>query len=279
MTNSISVSAHGPLGVFDSGVGGLSVLPAIQALMPHEDILYFADQGHVPYGPRPLAEVRDFSEAITRFLLDEGAKLIVVACHTASAAALIHLRATFPEIQFVGMEPAVKPAAETTDSGVVGVLATAATFQGELYASVVERFAQDVRVLPSTCPGLVRQIEAGDLTGPETRRILEDALGPMLAEGIDAVVLGCTHYPFVAGLIGEIAGPGVRIIEPSEAIARQTQRLLVQSDLAREPGDAGVTRYLTSGDPAVMRRQIANLLGVAAQPVGLQWEDDARLVA
>lgn len=278
MMTRITVSPGGPLGVFDSGVGGLSVLPAIQAHMPHEDILYLADQGHVPYGPRSLAEVRGFSEAITRYLLEAGAKLIVVACHTASAAALTHLRATFPEVQFVGMEPAVKPAAETTDSGVVGVLATAATFQGELYASVVERFAQDVRVLPSTCPGLVRQIEAGDLTGSETRRILEEVLTPMLAEGIDAVVLGCTHYPFVADLIGEIAGPGVRIIEPSEAIARQTQRLLMQSQLANDVDKAGVTRYLTSGDPAEMQRQIESLLGVVAQPVGLTWEDDIRLV-
>ncbi|HBY07279.1 MAG TPA: glutamate racemase, partial [Chloroflexi bacterium] len=148
-----------PVGIFDSGVGGLSVLREIRIQLPHEDLIFFADQAHVPYGPRSLEQVRAFSEAITRFLLDHGAKLIVVACNAASAAALYHLRETFPEIPFVGMEPAVKPAAEQTQSGVVGVLATPATFQGELYASVVERFASDVIVLQDTCPGLVAQIE------------------------------------------------------------------------------------------------------------------------
>lgn len=270
-------SASGVLGVFDSGVGGLSVLRAIQAQHPREDILYFADQGHVPYGPRPLAEVRAFSEEITRFLLEEGAKIIVVACHTASAAALTHLRETFPEVQFVGMEPAVKPAAEKTDSGVVGVLATPATFQGELYASVVERFAQEVTVLQHTCPGLVEQIEAGDLTGPRTRLILEDALLPMLVQGIDAVVLGCTHYPFVAPLIAEIAGPGVRIVEPSAAIARQAGRLLAKSGLAQSRGRAGQSRFLTSGATGEMQRQIMQLLGLAVQAEKLHWADPLRL--
>ncbi|PJH74707.1 MAG: glutamate racemase, partial [Anaerolineae bacterium CG_4_9_14_0_8_um_filter_58_9] len=163
-----------PLGIFDSGVGGLSVLRAIRQELPHENVLYFADQGHVPYGPRPLEEVRAFSEEITRFLLSLGAKLIVVACNTASAAALHHLRQTFPDIPFVGMEPAVKPAAEHTQTGVVGVLATPATFQGALYASVVERFANGVTLLQDTCPGLVAQIEAGNLDTPATRAILEN---------------------------------------------------------------------------------------------------------
>ncbi|RMF39618.1 MAG: glutamate racemase, partial [Anaerolineae bacterium] len=194
------------IGVFDSGVGGLSVLRALRARLPRETYLYVADQAHVPYGPRPLLEVRRFAEGITRYLLGQGADLIVVACNTASAAALHYLRQTFSSVPFVGMEPAVKPAAEQTRSGVVGVLATPATFQGKLYASVVERFAHDVVVLQDTCPGLVEQIEAGALKAPETRRILERALHPMLAQGIDTVVLGCTHYPFVMPLIAEIAG-------------------------------------------------------------------------
>ena len=211
----------GPIGVFDSGVGGLSVLRQIQHQFPQENLIYLADQQHVPYGPRPLGQVRQFSEAITRFLLDQGVKLIVVACNTASAAALYHLRETFPEVPFVGMEPAVKPAAEQTQSGVVGVLATPATFQGRLYASVVERFASGVLLLQDTCPGLVDQIEMGDLQGPKTRAILEDALTPMLERGIDRVVMGCTHYPFVIPLIQEIVGPGVRVIDPAPAVARQ----------------------------------------------------------
>src|SRR5512141_605928 len=174
------MNQNSPIGVFDSGVGGLSVLRAIRELMPEESVIYFGDQGHVPYGPRPLQQVRDFSEGITRFLLDRHAKLIVVACNAASAAALSYLRESFPQIAFVGMEPAIKPAAEHTATGVVGVLATPATFQGALFASVVERFAGGVVLLKDACPGLVQQIEAGDLEGPKTREILERALHPML---------------------------------------------------------------------------------------------------
>ena len=152
-----------PIGVFDSGVGGLAVLRAIRRELPAEKIIFLGDQVHVPYGSRSLAEVRGFSEQITRFLIEEGAKLIVVACNTASAAALHTLRGLFPQTPFVGMEPAVKPAAERTQSGVVGVLATPATFQGALYASVIERFANDVKILQAACPGLVEQIENGQL--------------------------------------------------------------------------------------------------------------------
>ncbi len=173
---------NSPIGIFDSGVGGLSVLRAIRAQMPEESVIYFGDQGHIPYGPRPMEQIRDFSEAITNFLLEHDAKIIVVACNTASAAALKYLREKFPHVQFVGMEPAVKPAAETTQTGRVGVLATPATFQGALYASVVERFANGVELFQNTCSGLVQQIEQGNLDGGETRKILEDALRPMLAK-------------------------------------------------------------------------------------------------
>src|SRR5215510_12521092 len=155
--------SNNPIGVFDSGVGGLSILRAMREQMPEENIIYFGDQGHVPYGARPMKQIQDFSEGITNFLLDQGSKLIVVACNTASAAALTYLRETFPAVSFVGMEPAVKPAAETTKTGKVGVLATPATFQGALYASVVERFAAGVELFQHTCPGLVSQIENGEL--------------------------------------------------------------------------------------------------------------------
>ncbi len=181
------------IGVFDSGVGGLSVLREIRAQIPAAHLLYFADQAHVPYGPRPLEEVRAFAEEITRFLLAQGAQGIVVACNTASAAALHSLRAQFPQVPFVGMEPAVKPAAEHTRTGVVGVLATPATFQGALYASVLERFAQGVTVMQDTCPGH----GGANRTGLEARNPPDSgkALRPMLARGMDTVVLGCTHYP------------------------------------------------------------------------------------
>ena len=267
-----------PIGIFDSGVGGLSVLRSLRQLLPAEAVIYLADQAHVPYGPRPLEEVRGFSEQITRYLLGEGAKLVVVACNTASAAALQHLRQAFPGVPFVGMEPAVKPAAEQTRTGKVGVLATPATFQGALYASVVERFAQGVLLLQSTCPGLVGQIEAGDLDGPLTRCILEDALQPMLQKGIDTVVLGCTHYPFVIPLIEEIAGPQVRVIDPAPAVARQVRRLLAEHDL-REPVEIGTGQYrfITSGDPAALSTALPRLLGEAGDVERIFWEEN-RLV-
>jgi glutamate racemase len=262
-----------PIGVFDSGVGGLSVLRAIRQQMPQQPVIYLADQAHVPYGPRSLEEVRAFSEEITRFLCSQGARLIVVACNAASAAALHHLRRVFPEVPFVGMEPAVKPAAEQTRTGVVGVLATPATFQGELYASVVERFAGGVRLMQDTCPGLVQQIEAGQLDSPATRTILERALLPMLAENIDTIVLGCTHYPFVIPLIQEIAGPGVRVIDPAPAVARQVERLLQAANLHSGPQDApGWVRYYTSANPCALQDLLPTLLGWSAVVQHSGWQ-------
>jgi glutamate racemase len=262
-----------PIGIFDSGVGGLSVLKAIRAQLPEEDVLYLGDQGHVPYGSRSLEEVQAFSEEITRFLLAQGAKLIVVACNAASAAALKYLRQVFPEMPFVGMEPAVKPAAERTKSGVVGVLATPATFQGALYASVVERFAQDVTVLQDTCPGLVGQIEKGDLAGLETRQILEKALQPMLARGIDTVVLGCTHYPFVIPLIEQIVGENVRVIDPAPAVARQVGRLLETREIqARVQEKARVTYYTTAAVES-LAALLPPWLGESGRVIALRWEN------
>ncbi len=259
------------LGVFDSGVGGLSVLRAIRARLPAQPVIYFADQQHVPYGPRPLEEVRRFAQAITEFLLEQGAKAIVVACNTASAAALRSLRETFPHVPFVGMEPAVKPAAETTRTGVVGVLATPATFQGELYASVVERFASGVTLLQDTCPGLVQQIEQGELDGPSTRAILEKSLRPMLAQRIDTVVLGCTHYPFVIPLIEQIVGPEVRVIDPAPAVARQVERVLAANGWRAEGPGNGRVEYFTSGRPEAFASALSALLGEEASVRRAEW--------
>ena len=267
------MDARGPIGIFDSGVGGLSVLRALRQELPSEVLLYFADQGHVPYGPRSPGAVRAFSETITRFLLVQGAKLIVVACNTASAAALHPLRQTFPEVSFVGMEPAVKPAAEHTRSAVVGVLATPATFQGALYASVVERFANGVRLLQDTCPGLVVEIEAGNLDAAAPRAILEKALRPMLAQGIDTVVLGCTHYPFVIPLIKEIVGPRVRVIDPAPAVARQAARLLERHGLRNPDTLPGRGRYVTSGDPARLEALLSLLIGEEGEVEAVLWVD------
>jgi glutamate racemase len=263
-------SVNAPIGVFDSGVGGLSILRPLREQLPAEPIVFFADQAHVPYGARSLDEVQRFSVGITRFLIGQGAKLIVVACNTASAAALQHLRRTFPAMHFVGMEPAVKPAAEQTRTRAVGVLATPATFQGALFASVVERFAQGVRVIPQTLPGLVERIEAGDLDSPGTRRIVVAAVRPLVAQGVDTLVLACTHYPFVIPLIAEVAGPGVQVIDPSPAIARQAARLLAEINRGAPAGMVGTTTFVTSGDPARLAdlaRQLIGESGLARQAV------------
>jgi glutamate racemase len=260
------------VGIFDSGVGGLSVLREIRTLLPGENVLYIADQAHVPYGSRPVDQVRAFSDGITRFLLLKGAKIIVVACNTASAAALHHLREGFPKVPFVGMEPAVKPAAEQTKTGVVGVLATPATFQGDLYASVVERFAGGVTLLQHTCPGLVAQIELGELNTPKTREILEEALLPMLHRGIDTVVLGCTHYPFVIPLIEQICGDQVRVIDPAPAVARQTQRVMESAGLLSESKTDLSVDYLTSGSDAQFKSILKELIGETADVRQVVWK-------
>ena len=265
-----------PIGVFDSGVGGISVLRAIREQMPEESVIYFGDQGHVPYGSRSMEQIQSFSEAITRFLLAQVAKIIIVACNTASAAALKDLREKFPDIPFVGMEPAVKPAAEHTQTGKVGVLATPATFQGALYASVVERFANGVELVQETCPGLVQQIEQGNLDGEETRRILEEALLPMLEKNIDTVVLGCTHYPFVIPLIQQIVGDAkrVRVIDPAPAVAKQVRRVLEARGLKRESKSQGDLKLYTSGDPDVLRSMLPVLLGEGGEVEGVEWVSD-----
>ena len=272
-------SQTNPIGVFDSGVGGLSVLRSIREQMPEEDVIYFGDQGHVPYGPRSMEQIQNFSEGITKFLLKHDSKIIVVACNTASAAALKYLRATFPGISFVGMEPAVKPAAETTKTGRVGVLATPATFQGALYASVVERFGAEVELFQHTCPGLVGQIEKGDLDSSATRTILENALNPMLDKNIDTVVLGCTHYPFVIPLIEQIVGDAkrVRVIDPAPSVARQVRRLLEADGMKNQSGKDGRVRYITSGDGASMKSMLTLLLETDGEVESVTWKNDREI--
>lgn len=246
------------IGIFDSGVGGLSVWREIARHLPAENLIYLADQAHVPYGPRPMSQIQEYATAITRFLLDQGAKLIVVACNTASAAALHHLRARFPDVSFVGMEPAVKPAAENSPNGIIGVIATPATFQGELFASLLERFASDVKVLTQVCPGLVEAVEDGELDTPATELLLEECLSPLIAARIDTLVLGCTHYPFLSPAIARIVGPGVRIIDPAPAVARQAARVLTRP--AKKQNKVGQHIFYTSGDPVIFSKVITQLL-------------------
>jgi glutamate racemase len=262
-----------PLGIFDSGVGGLSVWREIARQLPHEDTIYFADQIHIPYGPRALQEIRSFSEAITRFLIAQGCKLIVVACNTASAAALKHLRVSFPAVPFVGMEPAVKPAAETTRTGVVGVLATPATFQSELFASVVERFANGVRLIEQVCPGLVEQVEVGRLDTPDTREMLDRFLQPIREAGADTIVLGCTHYPFVIEAIRQRA-PGVNVIDPAPAVARQVDRVLRERGWRCAAERVGQHRFVTSGDLDRFQGILRLLVNVETPGQRAHWSAD-----
>lgn len=260
-----------PLGLFDSGFGGLSVLRQIHNILPQEDVIFFADQAHVPYGNRTLLKVRELSLEITRYLLESDSKMIVVACNTASAAALHYLRRILPDTPFIGMEPAVKPAAQSSQSRVVGVLATSATFQGELFASVVERFANDVTVLQQTLPGLVERIEAGDLESIATHRILRNAVEPLLSEGIDTLVLACTHYPFVIPVLEDIVGPEVNVIDPSPAIARQTKRVLDENNLNAPPDRKGRVTYISSADSYRLREMGVKLIGLDGEEKSAHW--------
>jgi glutamate racemase len=267
-------SPNGPVGVFDSGIGGLSVLRHLRLELPAERFLYFADQAHIPYGPRPAEEVLAFTAAITRFMLARDAKLSVMACNTATTAALDSLRQLFPDVPFVGMEPAVKPAAAQTGSGVVGVLATPGTLNSHRYASLMARFAADVRVYEDPCVGLVPLIEAGALRADETRDLLQRAVAPMLAAGADTLVLGCTHYPFVQPLLREIVGEGVTIIDPAPAVARQTRNVLQQRDRLAPATQRGSLRCYTTGQARPMAVLMAQLLGVRCRVRAARWRDD-----
>ncbi len=254
-----------PIAMLDSGVGGLSILREVRNQLPNEDILYFADQRHVPYGPRPRQEIQSFSEAITRFFLERDAKVVVIACNAASAASLHYLRKTFPDLIFVGMEPAVKPAAERTQRGVIGVITTKATYQGELFASVVERFTDGVKVVTQVCPTFVTHVEAGQLDTSQVRQVAEEYLQPLIAAHIDQLVLGCTHFPFLVPLLQDILGPEIEIIDPGPAIARQTGRVIAQK--RNHPRHSGQVAYFTSGDAAAFHHLAARLL---AEPVGAE---------
>lgn len=259
-----------PVGVFDSGVGGLSVLGEIRARLPHESLLYVADSGYVPYGEKTPEFIRERSQAIAGFLLDQGAKALVLACNTATAAAVADLRQRYPELPIVGMEPAVKPAAAATRSGVVGVLATTGTLKSAKFAALLDRFASDVRVITQPCPGLVEQIEAGELDSAHTRELLQGWIQPLLAEGCDTLILGCTHYPFIKPLLRELLPVSVSLVDTGAAVARQLQNLLDQRGLRAPSGEVRQTRLWSSGDPQQLERVLPQLWGerVHVEPLG-----------
>ncbi len=249
-----------PLGLFDSGVGGLSVLREIRRLLPHEDLIYFADGAYVPYGPRPVAWLRRRGESIVEFLIGQGAKAIVVACNTASAAALGHLRERY-SLPIIGMVPAVKPAAAATRCRRIGVLATETTLNGDPFVEVVQRFAADVAVQTVVGTGLVTLVEAGDVASARAESMVRGYVEPLLRGGVDVIVLGCTHYPFLRPLIESVAGPAVAVIDPAEAVARQTRRVLAERGLLSEATEPGRALFYTSGDVRHFQRVASQLLG------------------
>ncbi|PHN04245.1 glutamate racemase [Flavilitoribacter nigricans] len=245
------------IGVFDSGIGGLTVANAILERLPQESILYFADTAHIPYGQKSLSSIRQYSLDITEQLLQLQCKAIVVACNTASGAALSYLRDCFPDVIIVGMEPAVKPAAEATHSGVVGILATAGTFKSERYAQLMERYTAGIRVLQNPCVGLVELIEAGETESPATEALLRSILDPMLESGADTFVLGCTHYPFVRPLISRLLPETAVIIDPAPAVARQLDRRLSDAGLKNQSLDPPEYRFHASGPQLSLERALA----------------------
>ena len=234
------------IGVYDSGQGGKSVLQELVKLLPEEDFAYYADTRYCPYGPRPASEVIERACAVADFLIEKGCELIVVACNTATAAAIDHLRSHY-SIPFIGMEPAVKPAVLQSKTGVVGVLATKGTFKGSLYLHTLAKFKEDVKVIQQVGEGLVETVEKGVLDGPEVEALIHKCIDPMLEAGADHIVLGCTHYPFLQPVIERIAGDKVTIINPAPAVARQTKKIL-ESIKGIEPssGKKGSISYYSS---------------------------------
>ena len=268
MTSPADIRAAAPIGVFDSGVGGLSVLRHIRAQLPNEHLLYFADSGFAPYGDKPEQVVAERSLAVAKFLIDQGAKALVVACNTATIAAIKLLRASYPDLPIVGVEPGLKPAALATRNGTVAVIATEGTLAGEKFLQLREQISSTSKAtfLLQGCPGLVEQIELGELDSGTTRAMLERYLRPLVGKGADTLVLGCTHYPFVRASIEQIvAGSGkadMVLIDTGDAVARQLARLLGASGCENlSQGPARLDAFTTASATA-LEVAFSSLLGL-----------------
>ena len=242
-----------PIGVFDSGLGGLSVWREVVKLLPNHSIIYVSDNAYCPYGPRPVEVLIKRTQEISRFLIEQGCALIVVACNTATAAAIDHLRSAFP-LPFVGMEPAVKPAALHSKTGVVGILATRGTFQGRLYQETSHRFAAHIRVIEQIGDGLVELVEQGLAHSPEALQLLHTYIDPMIEAGADHLVLGCTHYPFLIPVIEQISQGRMTIIDPAPAVAQQVCAVWEQRDKVDYLVDTPpIYRFYTTGSEDALR--------------------------
>lgn len=273
MVRPVPSSADAPIGVFDSGVGGLSVLRHIHAQLPHEHLLYFADAAFSPYGEKTDQWLVQRSVEIAGYLVAQGVKALVVACNTATGAAIKELRRHYPELPIVGVEPGLKPGGAASRSGKVGVMATEAALTSEKFLLLRDQLTQanGTQFLLQGCPGLADAVNRGELSTPETLALLRGFIEPVLAQGADTLVLGCTHYPFVRPAIESIVGDrDVKLIDTGDAVARQLARLLEGAGLLRPGGTPAHLRGYTSGSAAELQQQFASLLGLHPQVESVQ---------
>ncbi|MGB4810926.1 MAG: glutamate racemase [Methylophilaceae bacterium] len=248
------------IGVFDSGVGGISVLQHIHALLPHENLIYVADSKNAPYGNKTPAEITQRCFALADFLIAKNVKALVVACNTATAAAIDALREHYA-IPIIGMEPAVKPAAEASKNGIVGVLATTGTLKSAQFAALLESYGRNVKVVTQACVGLVECVERGELNTPNTKALIRQYCVPLLTEGADTIVLGCTHYPFVREAISEIVGKSISLIDTGAAVAKQLKRQLAESQLLMTETQLADVTFWTNSEASHARQVIEALWG------------------
>ena len=242
-----------PIGVFDSGVGGLSLLGELKSLLPHEDFIYISDNAFAPYGALTAANILDRSENLTNWLIKQSSKLIVVACNTATTNAIDSLRKTHP-IGFIGIEPAIKPAALQTKTGVVGVLATKGTLSSELFLQTSSAYGQDITIVEKEGKHLVKMIEEGKINSAEIKNLLQTYLQPMIKEGADHLVLGCTHYPFLTPILKKILPKNIQIVDCNVSVAKQVERVLKKRELHSTSVNKGITTYFCTGDSKTMRQ-------------------------
>ena len=252
-----------PIGVFDSGVGGLSLLRCIREELPEEDLIYVADSGYAPYGDKSSEYIEKRSFAVTEFLVEQKAKAIVVACNTATAAAIAKMRTLF-DLPIIGMEPGVKPAIAASQSKTVGIMATTETLKSEKFRLLTDRFCNDCNIVTQACPGLVEQVEQYDLSDRKTIELLERYVGAILEKGADIIVLGCTHYLFLADLIREMAGKDIKVIDTGLAVAKEVGRRLKEADILLNSNKNGNEKFWTSGNIINTGRIIKQL-----------WNEDA----
>ncbi len=253
------MSQTAPIGIFDSGVGGLSILREISNLLPEEKFIYLADSAHCPYGIKPVAQIRERTLEVTQFLSELGVKIIIVACNSACVAGLDQVRTLFADIPVIGVEPALKPAHNLTRNGKIGVLATNLTLKGERFSTLIKKYGTGVTVFTQAAPGLVELVEAGAIDGYQTENLLRQYLEPLLAKAIDTLVLGCTHYPFLSPAIKKICGPEVLLLDTGKAVAKQTARVLEEKKLRGDQPN-GQNLFYTTGPISTVTPVIRKLL-------------------